>query len=410
MARIIFCLPAMQGHLGAHAPLARELVRRGHDCMLLGSARLAALAGGQGVPVRGLPWSEPDLGGAGLLQTLWRTARATRGVIRHAPATLAGLRPDLVIADQAEPGYALAAETARVPLRATLTAGLPVDDDASVPPPFLDWPHDDSPQAQRRNAGGWRVSRALMVAQSRALAQGCRRHNLPLRAGMAQWTSAALDLRQLVPALDFPRGWPVGAVGLGPLRDLADIPASPNDLPGGDRPLIFASLGTLAGRRKRLLHAICEAATDLPVTLALAHAGALTDAEAAALPGRPHVRALWPQQAMLARASVCVTHGGLNTVLDCAAAGVPMLALPLAFEQPGIAARIEARGLGLRLNARRPDPQAIRDALRDLLSQPHWRDSLSTAATELRAAGGVRRGADLIEGLLTDDRLHKAAP
>ncbi|MFN3527180.1 MAG: hypothetical protein ACK4YU_13935, partial [Paracoccus sp. (in: a-proteobacteria)] len=204
MARIVFCLPAMQGHLGAHAPLARELARRGHDCLLLGSARLTALAQGsgqgQGLPVRVLPWSEPDLGGAGLLRTLWLTAQATRGVVRHAPAVLAGLRPDLVIADQAEPGYALAAEAARVPLRATLTAGLPVDDDASAPPPFLDWPHEDSDTARHRNAGGWRVARALMVLQSRALARGCRHHSLPLRAGIAQWTSPALDLRQLVPA------------------------------------------------------------------------------------------------------------------------------------------------------------------------------------------------------------------
>lgn len=411
MARIVFCLPAMRGHLGAHAPLARELARRGHDCVLLGSAGLGDLGKGQGLPVRVLPWSEPDLGGSGLALTLWRTAVATRGVIRHAPGLLRELRPDLVIADQAEPGYALAAEAAGVPLRATLTPGLPVDDDPAAPPPFLDWPHGDSPQARRRNEGGWRVARALMVLQSRALAQGCRRHGLVLRTGIAQWTSPALDLRQLVPALDFPRKWPRGAVGLGPLRDPQDdMAALPPDLLRGDRPLVFASLGTLAGRRRRLLHAICEAAAGLPVTLALAHAGALTGAEAAALPGHPHLRALWPQQAMLARASVCITHGGLNTVLDSVAAGVPMLAVPLAFEQPGIAARIEAHGLGLRLKPAQAGPQAIAQALRRLLDEPRWRDTLSAMSGELRAAGGVRRGADLIEGLLAGDRLQKAAP
>lgn len=410
MARIVFCLPAMRGHLGAHAPLARELARRGHDCVLLGSAGLGDLSEGQGVPVRVLPWAEPDLGGAGLALTLWRTAAATRGVIRHAPEVLRDLRPDLVIADQAEPGYALAAEAAGVPLCATLTPGLPVDDDPAAPPPFLDWPHGDGPKARRRNEGGWRVARALMVLQSRALAQGCRRHGLPLRTGIAQWTSPALELRQLVPALDFPRDWPRAAAGLGPLRDPHDMGALPPDLLQDDRPLVFASLGTLAGRRRRLLHAICEAVAHLPVTLALAHAGALSGAEAAALPGRPHVRALWPQQAMLARASVCVTHGGLNTVLDCAAAGVPMLALPLAFEQPGIAARVEARGLGLRLKPAQAGPQAIAKALRHLLEAPQWRDTLSAMSGELRAAGGVRRGADLIEGLLAGDRLQQAAP
>ena len=34
------------------------------------------------------------------------------------------------------------------------------------------------------------------------------------------------------------------------------------------------------------------------------------------------------------RLRIRVTHAGLNTVLDCAAAQVPMVAIPLAFEQP----------------------------------------------------------------------------
>ena len=115
-----------------------------------------------------------------------------------------------------------------------------------------------------------------------------------------------------------------------------------------------------------------------------------------------------PQRAVLERAAVCVTHGGLNTTLDSAAAGVPMLAMPLAFEQPGIAARIEAHGLGLRLDARAA-PDAIREALSQLLDAPRWRDSLSRAQQELRAAGGVRRGADEIEAVLAGARIHEAA-
>ena len=405
MARIAFCLPAMRGHLGAHAPLARELARRGHDCVLMGSRRLRPLA--QGLPVQAMEWNEPDLGGAGLALTLWRTARATSGVIRHAPAALQALRPDLVVADQAEPGFALAAEAARVPW-ITLSAGLPLDGDASVPPPFLPWPHEDSDSARRRNRGGWRVSEALMVLQRRALAAGCRRHGLAPRPGAGGWISDRLDLRQIVPALDFPRDWPAHAVGLGPLRDAEPDGALPPELTGSDRPLVFASLGTLSGRRLRMLHAICAAAADLRVRLVLAHAGMLTEAEAAALPGRPLACALWPQRAVLEHVAVCVTHGGLNTTLDSAAAGVPMLAMPLAFEQPGIAARIEAHGLGLRLDARAA-PDAIREALSQLLDAPRWRDSLSRAQQELRAAGGVRRGADLIEGVLAGARIHEAA-
>lgn len=412
MARIAFCLPAMRGHLGAHAPLARELARRGHDCLLLGSSALADLAAPEGLPVRVMPWTEPDLGGAGLLGTLLRTAQATRGVICHAPALMRQVAPDLVVADQAEPGFAMSARITGLPFM-SLAAGLPIDGDEAVPPPFLPWPHEDSDGARRRNRGGWQVSRALMVLQRMALTRGARRHGIRGALRDDGWNWQVPEFRQLVPGLDFPRPWPVLATGLGPLRDPGPLPPLPPELQAAPHPLVFVSLGTLAGRRPGLLHRICEAAADLPVTLVLAHCGMLGSDEIARLPGRPIVRDMWPQRAVLAHAAACVTHGGLNTVLDSAAAGVPMLALPLAFEQPGIAARVAARGHGLCLPPSATAPQ-IRTALQSLLDRGRWRDNLSAIAAELRAAGGVQRGADLIEtmlaeGMLTGDCAHEAA-
>ena len=75
---------------------------------------------------------------------------------------------------------------------------------------------------------------------------------------------------------------------------------------------------------------------------------------------------------MLAQASAVVTHAGLNTVLDALEAGVPMLALPIAFDQPGVAARIEHAGVGLRLL---PALAAARiaHALRRLLDEAAFR-------------------------------------
>lgn len=403
MAHIVFCLPAMRGHLGAHAPLARELARRGHRVTLLGSRALPPLI--PNLPVHAMDWSEPQLAGAGLSRTLWATAAATRGVIRHGPDALAVLAPDLAVTDQAEPGYALAAEAAGIP-RVTLTAGLPILRNDAVPPPFLPWPFDPSQAGRGRNRAGWRISEALMSLQNRALAQGCIRHHLPVRAAIADWSTGAPELRQMIPSLDFPQDWPANAIPLGPLRD--DDPAQLPPLPDG--PVIFASLGTLSGRRRRLLRAICKAAAPLDATLILTHAGTLSRSEIAALPGAPLVRDLWPQMAVLHRASVCITHAGMNTVLDCVAAGVPMLAMPLAFEQPGIAARVQHHGIGLALPPHRRDTVTIRAALARLLTEPRFRDNLSAPGAELHALGGVRRGADLIEQMLEPgSRLGHAA-
>jgi len=57
-----------------------------------------------------------------------------------------------------------------------------------------------------------------------------------------------------------------------------------------------------------------------------------------------------PQLELLKRASVCITHAGLNTVLESLAQGVPQLAIPVTFEQPGIAARIAAKKTGVTMS------------------------------------------------------------
>jgi zeaxanthin glucosyltransferase len=42
---------------------------------------------------------------------------------------------------------------------------------------------------------------------------------------------------------------------------------------------------------------------------------------------------------LLKHASVCITHAGLNTVLESLAQGVPQVAIPVTVDQPGVAAK-----------------------------------------------------------------------
>ena len=103
---------------------------------------------------------------------------------------------------------------------------------------------------------------------------------------------------------------------------------------------------------------------------------------------------------MLAQASAVVTHAGLNTVLDALEAGVPMLALPIAFDQPGVAARIEHAGVGLRLLPALASPARIAHALRRLLDEAAFRQRAAALGEEVRQAGGAARAAELIESAL----------
>jgi zeaxanthin glucosyltransferase len=53
-----------------------------------------------------------------------------------------------------------------------------------------------------------------------------------------------------------------------------------------------------------------------------------------------------PQIELLKRAPLCITRAGLNTVLEALAQGVPIVAIPIGFDQPGVAARVAYHGVG----------------------------------------------------------------
>jgi UDP:flavonoid glycosyltransferase YjiC (YdhE family) len=54
-----------------------------------------------------------------------------------------------------------------------------------------------------------------------------------------------------------------------------------------------------------------------------------------------------PLLELLKHASVCITHAGLNTVLEALAQGVPQVAIPVTNDQPGVAAGIANKKTGL---------------------------------------------------------------
>src|SRR6185503_13104054 len=84
----------------------------------------------------------------------------------------------------------------------------------------------------------------------------------------------------------------------------------------------------------------------LDVQLVISHGGGLTPEEANGLPGDPLVVGYAPQVDLLARAALTITHAGLNTVLDSLANGVPLVTVPITYEQPAIARRVEWTGSG----------------------------------------------------------------
>ena len=113
------------------------------------------------------------------------------------------------------------------------------------------------------------------------------------------------------------------------------------------RPLVYATLGTLQNGSEHIFRTIATACAPLPVQLVITLGGGLDRARLGTLAGDPIVVNYAPQLDLIKRAAIVITHAGINTALESLAEGVPMVCTPIGNDQPGVAARVAARGAGV---------------------------------------------------------------
>jgi zeaxanthin glucosyltransferase len=409
MAHFAFIAPPLRGHYKPLSHLAAELIARGHKATFIHhrdaaglveaeGAGFEAIGGGDAPPVSG--WTRPMTrirGVVGLGGMMSGMIRFTDAFCAEAPAVLRRIGADALIVDQLEAGGGLVAEHLGLPY-ASVADTLPVNREPGVPPPYVGWRYDPTARGEKRNLGGWRVSDWLMRRLGQAIEANARRLGLAPRRRLEDCLSPLLQIAQLVPSLDFPRReLPPNFHYTGPFRRGA--PAA-FDLPPGDtRPLAFCTLGTLQGSRVEIFRKVASACARLDLRLLITQGGMGELRRAGSLPGDPLVYDWVPQEAVLAQADLVVCHGGINTVLEPIAAGLPMVVMPLAFEQPAIAARLGHAGVA-RVLSRRCSTGTLAAAVAEIKDNPGFRDRARAIAGEMKAAGGVARAADLIEAKL----------
>jgi len=408
--------PAFHSHVRAMEAVAGELLAREHRVTVVQQADVAAMLRdprlgfaqvGAGSHPPGSLQSVIDRaarpgGPWGIRRVIADMASATDMYCREAPGVLRTIGADCIIADQMEPAGGLVAEHLGLPF-VSVACALPVNREALVPLPVMPWRYRATPWGEQLNLHSSGVYDRAMQAHAAVIARHAAAFGLPPRQRLDECLSPLLQLSQTTPGFDFPRtSLPEHFHGIGPLRSaLSD--ESPMDTPvAPGRPFVFASLGTLQGDRFGLFRRIAAACRELDVQLLIAHCGRLDASQERRLlkAGACWVTDFAPQRAVLARADAVITHAGLNTVLDALEAGVPSLALPIAFDQPGVAARVVHAGVGLKLDPRLASRRRIVQGLRRLLREPGFAERARELGDEVRTAGGAPRAAQLIEAAL----------
>ena len=114
-----------------------------------------------------------------------------------------------------------------------------------------------------------------------------------------------------------------------------------------------------------------------------------------------------PQLELLKQTSVCITHAGLNTVLESLAQGVPQVAIPVTYDQPGVAARIADKQTGVVTSLDKLTADHLSTLLTEALSNSTYRDNARTLQKAIAEANGLAVAADLVEQSLGVRRSSK---
>ncbi|MFB3777945.1 MAG: glycosyltransferase [Bryobacteraceae bacterium] len=170
------------------------------------------------------------------------------------------------------------------------------------------------------------------------------------------------------------------------------------------QPLIYASFGTMQNRNLRPYQAVADVAAGLDAQIVLSLGGAEAPGVAGEPPPNLLVVPFAPQLELLERAVLAVTHSGMNSTLESLAAGVPMVAVPIAHDQAGVAARIERTGTGVRVPAAECDAARLLQAIRTVLRNPSYRESSRRFQRILAGRNGLARAADIIERVVETGR------
>ncbi|MBI1290285.1 glycosyltransferase [bacterium] len=92
-----------------------------------------------------------------------------------------------------------------------------------------------------------------------------------------------------------------------------------------------------------------------------------------------------PFERLFARSCAVVYHGGIGTLAQCCAAGVPQLVMPMAHDQFDNAQRIARLGNGRVLPSDRFKEPAVERELRALLETPSYRQQAAVVAGRMKA-------------------------
>ncbi|MBB6126006.1 nucleotide disphospho-sugar-binding domain-containing protein [Mucilaginibacter lappiensis] len=169
-------------------------------------------------------------------------------------------------------------------------------------------------------------------------------------------------------------------------------------------PKILISIGTTFDHehKKSFFTKVVEAFGDQDITAVVVSDPDLFDQWPANFIVQRHV----PQLDLLPHLDAVVCHGGHNTVCETLSNGLPMVVIPIAYDQSHVAGRVVRTGAGERLNFNRFKAHHLKEAVNTVLNNPAYKESAEVIKQSFLEAGGTATAADLLEQIASKQSLE----
>ena len=399
MPKALFLSLPLHGHTNPTLPVVRALVERGDEVTYYSAAAFALKVEEAGALYR--PYRNAFLANISNLperleELSWILMRTTGDLLAQELDAFRAERPDYIITDSVAPWGHWVGEILRVPVVTSVST-------FAINRHVLKYAlkHGARPKSARRV---W--SKLKHIAKAIALGRRLRREHGVKGPGITGLVFGRSDLNIVYTSRDFQpcaetfdERFEFVGPSLAPRPDAPPLPA-----PEGSNdplvPLIYVSLGTLFNDAPEFFKACFAAFRDEPVRVIMSIGTNVAGPALGAPPPNFVVQPFVAQLDVLERASVFLTHGGMNSVSESLYHGVPVVVVPQMSEQAMIGHRAEELGAGICLTTDQTTPEHLRASVNRLRGDGRFRRQAAVLGQSLRTAGGAARAADVIQAFV----------
>ncbi|MCL4338639.1 hypothetical protein M1271_03045 [Patescibacteria group bacterium] len=181
---------------------------------------------------------------------------------------------------------------------------------------------------------------------------------------------------------------------VGPI--IYERPETPLPINTSDKPIIYIALGTVYNDNTLLYRTFVKIFANTPFRIYLSFGSYIKPQALGEIPENITIGNYLPQLSILKKASLFISHGGMNSVNESLYYGVPMLFFPFIQEQRANAARVQELGAGISWDKKPVEKDSFMTAVNELLTNKTYKENAHKIEKTLKDAGGYKKAADLI--------------